>query len=257
MIFTKKYKKLLCYQHYSIAIALTLLAFTIKASDNHSDNEWAHADKKSAFVLFSHCKNGETNYFLKKQEPTEADSGTYSPFGGKAEQGETPLETASRELLEEMPLINQIGLNQNDIVSYLKGSIDVKIAIKTSAQDTSKYNLLTVFIANCANNAALYELISGNLLALTNTTICNALKKSFNNRESIVVNTNDHHGPDEKIALRSLFFRLKPWFLGTVHQKIEPKYYIYDFRGAQKRKFDVPLLENHNRSLRRKIDTID
>ncbi len=110
-------------------------------------------------------------------------------------------------------------------------------------------------VADCTKNSELCKLITNNLLALKSSTLCNALKKIHQTKDSIIINDDNAYG---KITLRPLFFRLRPWFLGIVHQKIEPESYIYDFsRLQQKRKSDISLSEDHNRLVRRKIDSID
>ncbi len=83
---------------------------------------WQSAQTKAAFVLPYYYNRGVGQiYYIFGEEKGGADKGTYSPFGGEANSGEShPVVTAAREAMEELNSKQTLDLDQTKMQGHLE-----------------------------------------------------------------------------------------------------------------------------------------
>lgn len=188
---------------------------------------WQSAKFKAGFVLpcYKNRYNGNV-YYLVGQEKNGRDKGTYSPFGGKAEQGEKhPVVTAAREAYEEMNSAQIINMSQQIMQAYIDTKYQNTKAI--IALQKSKAQAVVIYLTDFGHNRMRDQFLPyfcgnseiGNVAEVAEDRLKKALQNAKQKRPIRVEATVWSSGKclgNQIITLRPILGKLKKWFQGDL-----------------------------------------
>ncbi len=108
-----------------IAVLIGLVVSTGSARSESEAPRLKNYDYTSAFVFMFFHKDDRPLYVLLGRQSSGHDKGLYDDFGGRRDSGENhPADTAAREFSEELNSKKTMGLDADDIRSYIGAKKD-------------------------------------------------------------------------------------------------------------------------------------